>query len=341
MIYNIDYVWTDIDGECRTKRRFIALDNLNFINEQGYFIDNNILNKLESTYDGSSTGQARLTSSDSVLYPIRIYKGFDDNHLFLLCDTETNKKVSEFNDKLSNRAKLNVFPKKDILVGFEQEYYFMDKNTNEIFKTKKSLICHHDNAYCSVGKNSFLREIVDEHSNACLKLGIHIYGTNSEVSTSQWEFQIGTCDPITACDDLIMARFLLNYIANTYNLYASFHPKPDKTLSGSGCHINISTDKTRNDKAGLTFIEEYINKLIARHDNDIKYLGKDNEQRLTGFFETSNYNIANYGFMSRNTSFRIPYKTYENKCGYFEDRRPAANIDPYVALNKLFESMFY
>jgi glutamine synthetase len=38
-----------------------------------------------------------------------------------------------------------------------------------------------------------------------------------------------------------------------------------------------------------------------------------------------------WGIGTRNTSVRIPNATHKNGCGYFEDRRPAANIDPYLA----------
>ena len=35
---------------------------------------------------------------------------------------------------------------------------------------------------------------------------------------------------------------------------------------------------------------------------------------------------------------RIPRMTEKEKCGYFEDRRPASNMDPYVVTGKIMET---
>jgi len=43
-----------------------------------------------------------------------------------------------------------------------------------------------------------------------------------------------------------------------------------------------------------------------------------------------------YGVSSRKDSIRIPTQVAKTGKGYYEDRRPAANIDPYVASSALF-----
>jgi glutamine synthetase len=40
-------------------------------------------------------------------------------------------------------------------------------------------------------------------------------------------------------------------------------------------------------------------------------------------------NEFTYGIGTRNTSARIGYQTHREGKGYFEDRRPSANADPY------------
>ena len=64
----------------------------------------------------------------------------------------------------------------------------------------------------------------------------------------------------------------------------------------------------------------------------ISVYGNDNHKRLTGKNETSNLDEFTYGKSDRSASVRIP--TTGN---YIEDRRPAANIDPYEALLNLRE----
>ena len=42
--------------------------------------------------------------------------------------------------------------------------------------------------YCSVGgKNTFGRDVMDEHLDICLEAGINVEGTNAEVAAGQWE----------------------------------------------------------------------------------------------------------------------------------------------------------
>ena len=46
------------------------------------------------------------------------------------------------------------------------------------------------------------------------------------------------------------------------------------------------------------------------------------------------------GNSDRGSSIRIPVHTYTNERGYFEDRRPAANCDPYKVSNVMIETVF-
>ena len=45
-----------------------------------------------------------------------------------------------------------------------------------------------------------------------------------------------------------------------------------------------------------------------------------------------------YGVANRGASIRIPRDAEKDKCGYFEDRRPAANADPYVVTGLIFRT---
>ncbi len=58
--------------------------------------------------------------------------------------------------------------------------------------------------------------------------------------------------------------------------------------------------------------------------------GKGNEHRLTGRHETASMHEWKYGVADRGASVRIPRDSRHNGYGYFEDRRPASNMDPYV-----------
>jgi len=51
---------------------------------------------------------------------------------------------------------------------------------------------------------------------------------------------------------------------------------------------------------------------------------------MTGRHETSDIKEFSFKEGHRGASVRIPVGTIEQKKGYYEDRRPGSNIDPYL-----------
>ena len=81
-----------------------------------------------------------------------------------------------------------------------------------------------------------------------------------------------------------------------------------------------------------------MEKLKYKHTKHIEVYGEANDMRLTGIHETSSYNNFSFGVGTRNTSVRIPTQVEKDGCGYFEDRRPAANCDPYQVTAIIFQT---
>ena len=67
--------------------------------------------------------------------------------------------------------------------------------------------------------------------------------------------------------------------------------------------------------------------------------GAHNVERLTGQHETAPINVFRYGNSDRGSSIRIPMGTVNDGKGYFEDRRPAANCDPYEVCRIMLETI--
>jgi len=111
----------------------------------------------------------------------------------------------------------------------------------------------------------------------------------------------------------------------------NIQPKPInvKGWNGSGCHTNYSTKSTRSE-GGFDVIVEHCKKLEEAHKAHIEVYGRDNHLRLSGKYETSSLDKFSYGVANRAASVRIPVVTEQDKKGYYEDRRPASNMDPYV-----------
>jgi len=195
--------------------------------------------------------------------------------------------------------------------------------------------------YCSVGpENNFGRHITESMYRACLYAGIELSGTNGEVMPGQQEYQVGPCIGIDAGDQLMMSRYILQRICEDFQVYCTLHPKPivQGDWNGAGMHTNVST-KTMREAGGLDTIKQAIYKLGAKHAEHIAAYGEGNELRLTGKFETADMDTFSFGIANRGASVRIGRDTEADGCGYFEDRRPSSNADPYVVTGMIMETI--
>ncbi|OWR46959.1 Glutamine synthetase [Danaus plexippus plexippus] len=92
-------------------------------------------------------------------------------------------------------------------------------------------------------------------------------------------------------------------------------------------------------------IERAIDKLSRRHGVHINeydaHNGADNARRLTGKNGMPNMRDFTAGVANRCCSVRIPRQVSEDKHGYLEDRRPAANADPYRIISILLKTCIF
>jgi len=320
-----EYIWIGGNGELRSKTR--VLHDINYGNHE----------IPDWNFDGSSTEQAPSDGNTEVIIkPCAVYKDpfrvIDNYRSFLiLCETYDNadQPLPTNHRNSANKIFKKIGDDVECWFGLEQEYFI--KFNNKLFST-----VNNGTHYCGF-TNKLEKTIVEQHLQACILTGLQISGINAEVATGQWEFQIGPSQGIDAADELVIARYLLERIAEKYDATIDYSPKPYQYANGSGCHINFSTEKMRNE-GGLKEILYCMKKLEEKHDEHIAVYGKDNHLRLTGLHETSSMNNFTWGVGTRNTSVRIPNLTKKNDCGYFEDRRPAANIDPYLATSIIAET---
>lgn len=332
-----EYIWIDAFDDTRSKLKVIefAYDYMPTINDFA-----------EWNFDGSSTGQAEGKNSDVLLKAVSFYKNpFIDwcESYLVMCECY-NKDGSVHST--NHRAKCVSTAKKcefsECLFGIEQEYILFGRDGLPYkWQGHNNPGCGAQGPYyCSVGGDrTFGRELTLKHLEYCLKAGLKVCGTNGEVMGSQWEFQVGPLGPLEVSDQLWVARYILQRLTENYDCSASFHPKPYKgDWNGSGGHTNFST-KAMREQGGLVAIKEACDKFTNTHQSHMQVYGRFNDERLTGFHETSSMNDFSWGVSDRGRSIRIPLNVNKDGCGYLEDRRPGANLDPYLVTEKIMESV--
>eukprot|EP00924_Labyrinthula_sp_SR-Ha-C_P015915 snap_masked-scaffold_4-processed-gene-13.13-mRNA-1 protein AED:0.24 eAED:0.24 QI:0/-1/0/1/-1/1/1/0/443 len=340
-----EYIWIGGHGELRSKTKIIHGKSTVKLSDLPKW-----------NYDGSSTDQAPGEDSEVIIVPRAIFHDpfRGGNSVLVVTDTYTPKMepLPTNSRNLANK----IFESKtedEPWFGIEQEYtLFKDGRPLGWPKSKARSIggkpteqigypAPQGPYYCSAGAGvSFGREVAEEHLLLCMKAGLTLSGINAEVMPGQWEFQVGPCTGITSGDMMTCSRYILNRVGEKYGIGISLHPKPvSGDWNGAGCHTNFSTKAMREEEDALNkHIIPAIEALGKRHAQHIHSYGAGNDERLTGKHETGDIGTFKYGVADRGASIRIPNSTQEEGKGYFEDRRPASNMDPYVVTSMIFDS---
>jgi glutamine synthetase len=318
MSYRAEYIW--IDGtaptaKLRSKTKILADDA-----EPGIW-----------GFDGSSTNQAAGSASDCVLQPVFTcpdpVRG--GKSVLVLCEVQD----VDFQPHASNTRALlasvaEQYANQEPLFGIEQEYTLFQGGRPLGFP-ERGFPAPQGGYYCGVGADEiFGREIVELHLERCLAAGLGISGINAEVMPGQWEFQVGPLSPLEVSDHLWIARWLLHRTAEEFGVSVTFDPKPVVgNWNGAGAHTNFSTRAMRSNYDAIIVACEGLERNAKEH---VANYGANIADRLTGQHETAPWHTFTYGVSDRGASVRIPWQVAADKKGYIEDRRPNANIDPYV-----------
>jgi len=296
------------------------------------------------TFDGSSTSQAPGDKSDCVLRPVKSIldptRNITNAKCYLvLCEVlNSDGTPHETNTRAQLRNVASQVESQRPLFGIEQEYT-MFKDGRPFGWPTGGYPPQQGPFYCGVGSDEvFGRDLVEEHLAACVAADLPICGINSEVMPGQWEFQVGPCEPLEISDSLILSRWILYRLGEKHGITVKLDPKPVVELNGAGAHTNFSTESMRNAN-GIESIFEACRRLQERHEYHVENYGHGIESRLTGHHETCSYKEFRYGVSDRGASIRIPLHVSQTGHGYLEDRRPCANVDPYVVTRLILETV--
>jgi len=327
-----EYIWIDAEGGTRSKTKTLkkkptSIDEL-----------------PEWNFDGSSTGQAPGDNSDVYLRPAAMYPDpfRRGDNILVLCETwDADGSPNKVNFRHDCARLMEANSNHKLWFGLEQEYTLLGPDGWPYGWPKGGFPGPQGPYYCGVGTGKvYCRDIVEAHYKACLYAEVNIAGINAEVMPAQWEYQVGPCEGINLGDELWMSRFLLHRVAEEFGARISFSPKPiPGDWNGAGLHTNVSSAEMRAD-GGMKHIEDAMKKLESRHVEHIKVYGEGNDARLTGRHETGSIDKFNWGVADRGASVRIPRSCAKEGKGYFEDRRPASNGDPYQITGIIVETIY-
>jgi len=342
-----EYVWVDGDGGYRSKTKVIhGKKKISSVDELPNW-----------NYDGSSTKQAPGEDSEVIIKPQAIfYDPFrGGNNILVLTDTYKPSDMSPLPTNTRAPA-VEIFAGTESEVpwfGIEQEYTLFKDGAPLGWPTYSKAATGFGPThtfgypgpqgpyYCSAGADvAFGRDMIEEHLRMICEAGINCSGINGEVMPGQWEYQVGPCVGIAAGDQLVMSRYILNRVGEKYGITVSYDPKPvPGDWNGAGCHTNFSTKAMREEETAFEeIIKPMMKKLESKHAEHIAAYGEGNDKRLTGAHETASIENFSWGVANRGCSIRVGSETAKRGYGYFEDRRPASNMDPYVVTSMIYKT---
>ena len=291
-------------------------------------------------FDGSSTNQAPGAASDCVLRPVFVCPDpmRQGNNILVMAEVLlTDFSPHPTNTRAACAEAAQKYADQEFVFGIEQEYTFFRGNRPLGFP-EAGFPAPQGGYYCGIGADEvFGRDVVEAHLDACLRAELGIFGINAEVMPGQWEFQVGTLSALDVSDHLWVARYLLYRVAENFGINATLYPKPARgDWNGAGAHTNFSTKAMRSSYQPCIDAAEALGR---RHDLHIANYGQGIEERLTGLHETCSYKEFRYGVSDRGASVRIPWQVEVEGKGYIEDRRPCANVDPYVVTRLIMETV--
>ncbi len=194
-------------------------------------------------FDGSSiTGFQSIEESDMIARPdlstfqILPWKHKEQSVARMICDILTPDREQYMGDsryvlkRALQRAKDMGFD--HFYTGPELEYfYFRNDQTTEVLD---------QGGYFDLTTLDVANDMRRDTVLALEKMGIQVEYSHHEVAPSQHEIDMRYADALTMADNVITYRIMAKEVAQQYNCYATFMPKPIFGVNGSGMHIHQS-----------------------------------------------------------------------------------------------------
>lgn len=219
-------------------------------------------------------------------------------------------------------------------VGPELEYFY--------FKDNKSTQTLDSGGYFDLIPPDIAADLRRDTVMMLNEMGIAVEYSHHEVAPSQHEIDLRYTDALTMADHTMTYRVVVKEVAQRYNAYATFMPKPIHGVNGSGMHTHQSLfegDKNAffdaKDKYHLSKVAKCFIAGLLKHSQEITAITSqwvNSYKRLVPGYEAPVY--ISWAKRNRSTLIRIPeYKPGKEKATRIEYRSPDPACNPYLAFS--------
>lgn len=299
-------------------------------------------------FDGSSiAGCSSITTSDMLLVPdittMRIIPWLNgiNKTAVIICDIYRDEQTPFEGDarsvlkRLVQNAANNNY---ELFVGPELEFFFITADnitpldTHGYFDVETNVARH-------IQKTTLLHLL---HA-----MRINVEKLHHEVATGQHEISLHYGSPVDLADQIMLAKYTLKSVAQSYGFDVSFMPKPISGQNGSAMHIHFSlwdSEQQRNlfyDPAnpdGVSLVGQQFITGILTHINELCLLFNptiNSFKRLVPGYEAPTYIC--WGKKNRSALIRLPQTAGANS-KRAELRNPDPMCNPYLAFAGLLAS---
>lgn len=225
---------------------------------------------------------------------------------------------------------------------------------------------------CAVGASPdarLARRLLDLFLRGCRFAGLHVTGVALGPRPAMVEYTLGPVEGIRAGDELWVSRYILCRLCELLRVHPSFDPvdaaMPEWTAAG--CSIGLSTRKMRGEGAAGAAddpaaadeaVAVAVDRLRRHHFAHLAVYGPGNEERLAvkptsggdaGVGGSIDFFTAAPG--RRDVSVLLPppasggpssswwSRVLPREHRAIVDLRPAANVDPYPAIAKIYRTV--
>lgn len=173
---------------------------------------------------------------------------------------------------------------------------------------------------------SMARSMCEAHLRCCLYAGVKVTGAEALPYPGAHSYKVGPCQGVDFGDQVWASRYLLQRVAEDHGATVSWDPNAIPGCPQLGCPVKYSTSETRQPGTGLGAMQEQLQRLHAAHLQHTSAYSPDRPGALC----VAGRDAFTQAVGTGDASVSVPVLTLMGGSGYYVDRRPPSNADPYT-----------